>query len=369
VNPVHHPWRALAALTLLGALAGALWGALTDLDRITLDHLTNDEASDDTFEIRDSIAWLYAQGFPKSLDVSKAIDKAAGAARQVVSTERSPFRMADKFMGDAYESTRSGDTRSTDEDGYIVRNITAPATDAAREWQGWGTAMKPAFEPVVCARKPLALSTVAANVQTWGTGALNIDGCRIGMSDADASAINAKHAGMNVSTYDRPPGDALNLSVNHDDTPETPPPTPAPRCGTMRSKVARGVQAHTTGPLVSDVAADAIRWAKAITTAARADARKRQDRDNFRNYFEDEWIQYRFAWDNRIAPLGDHWQESIDRFKSLGLTPSDMDEAVAVAMRKDMPIDRRWRYFCGVCWNMVERRHADALEIVRAGDV
>jgi hypothetical protein len=121
--------------------------------------------------------------------------------------------------------------------------------------------------------------------------------------------------------------------------------------------------------LVSDVADDAIRWAKAITTAARADARKRQDRDNFRNYFEDEWIQYRFAWDNRIAPLGDHWQESIDRFKSLGLTPSDMDEAVAVAMRKDMPIDRRWRYFCGVCWNMVERRHADALEIVRAGDV
>jgi hypothetical protein len=59
-----------------------------------------------------------------------------------------------------------------------------------------------------------ARSTVAANVQTWGTGALNIDGCRIGMSDADASAINAKHAGMNVSTYDRPPGDALNLSVN-----------------------------------------------------------------------------------------------------------------------------------------------------------
>jgi hypothetical protein len=105
------------------------------------------------FEIRDSIAWLYAQGFPKSLDVSKAIDKAAGAARQVVSTERSPFRMADKFMGDAYESTRSGDTRSTDEDGYIVRNITAPATDAAREWQGWGTAMKPAARsPPTCRR-------------------------------------------------------------------------------------------------------------------------------------------------------------------------------------------------------------------------
>ncbi|AVO22374.1 DNA methylase [Mycobacterium phage Smeagol] len=86
------------------------------------------------FEIRDSIAWLYGSGFPKSLNVSKAIDKAAGAEREV------------------------------------------------RQWQGWSTALKPSFEPIVVARKPL-VGTVAANVLEHGTGALNIDACRVGTAD------------------------------------------------------------------------------------------------------------------------------------------------------------------------------------------
>ena len=118
------------------------------------------------FEVRDSIAWMYGSGFPKSLDVSKAIDKAAGAEREVVGTR---FRAA---TGRAEQG--SG--------GYAFSEDfteTAPATDAARTWQGWGTALKPAFEPVVVARKPLA-GTVAGNVLAHGTGALNIDGCRIG---------------------------------------------------------------------------------------------------------------------------------------------------------------------------------------------
>lgn len=117
------------------------------------------------FEVRDSIAWMYGSGFPKSLDVSKAIDKAAGAEREVVGTR---FRAA---TGRAEQG--SG--------GYAFSEDfteTAPATDAARTWQGWGTALKPAFEPVVVARKPLA-GTVAGNVLAHGTGALNIDGCRI----------------------------------------------------------------------------------------------------------------------------------------------------------------------------------------------
>jgi site-specific DNA-methyltransferase (adenine-specific) len=130
------------------------------------------------FEIRDSIAWLYGSGFPKSLDVSKAIDKAAGAQREVTGTSRSPFRMADPKMGDTYMSTQAGDTRKVDADGYIIRETTAPATAAAQQWAGWGTALKPAFEPVVVARKPL-VGTVAGNVQVHGTGALNIDACRI----------------------------------------------------------------------------------------------------------------------------------------------------------------------------------------------
>jgi len=94
------------------------------------------------FEIRDMIAWVYGSGFPKSLDVSKAIDKAGGT------------------LDGAYD-------------------ITAPATEAAQQWQGWGTALKPAMEMITMARKPL-VGTVAENVLAHGTGAINVDGCRVG---------------------------------------------------------------------------------------------------------------------------------------------------------------------------------------------
>ena len=124
------------------------------------------------FEIRDSIAWLYGSGFPKSMDVSKAIDKAAGAEREVVGRRKGAGGM------DAmnYSQGKRAVNYSEGRDGF---DLTAPATDAAREWEGWGTALKPAFEPVVVARKPL-IGTVAANVLAHGTGALNIDATRIG---------------------------------------------------------------------------------------------------------------------------------------------------------------------------------------------
>jgi len=118
------------------------------------------------FEIRDCIAWMYGSGFPKSLDVSKAIDKAAGAQREVLETI--PDRWAGK--GSVLERSEQSPRETAD--------ITAPATPEAAKWQGWGTALKPAFEPIVVARKPL-IGTVAANVLEHGTGALNIDACRI----------------------------------------------------------------------------------------------------------------------------------------------------------------------------------------------
>jgi site-specific DNA-methyltransferase (adenine-specific) len=115
------------------------------------------------FEIRDMIAWVYGSGFPKSLDVSKAIDKAAGAEREVVGiagrSGSARACMAGDFAGGEYHAT-------------------APATSEAQQWQGWGTALKPAWEPVIVARKPLT-GTVAANVLKYGTGAINIDGCRV----------------------------------------------------------------------------------------------------------------------------------------------------------------------------------------------
>ena len=138
------------------------------------------------FEIRDSIAWLYGSGFPKSLDVSKAIDKAAGAEREVVGP--SPFAARKPNGSAGVASVGLSSTPGLD--------LTAPATDAARTWQGWGTALKPAFEPVVVARKPLT-GTVAANVLAHGTGALNIDGCRNALrDDEDADALTARSGGV-----------------------------------------------------------------------------------------------------------------------------------------------------------------------------
>jgi DNA modification methylase len=205
------------------------------------------------FEIRDSLMWLYGSGFPKSLDVSKAIDKVkdwslverlaveikrareasgltlaqVGAAtlaatdgrhgawyhrgghmffetgRSLPTREEWPalfkvLPIAAEFA-DVYEAAerevigtrivsdiRNGHGRALggsmfagEKTGTIEHATTAPATDAARAWEGWGTALKPAFEPIVLARKPLA-GTVAANVQAHGTGAINVDGCRIG---------------------------------------------------------------------------------------------------------------------------------------------------------------------------------------------
>jgi site-specific DNA-methyltransferase (adenine-specific) len=127
------------------------------------------------FDVRDSIAWLYGSGFPKSLDVSKAIDKTTGAEREVTGSY--------KATGTARSSKHIGAKTHAALGDYLadVETIyqTAPATEEAKKWQGWGTALKPAFEPVVVARKPL-VGTVAANVLLWGVGGLNIDGSRIG---------------------------------------------------------------------------------------------------------------------------------------------------------------------------------------------
>ena len=125
------------------------------------------------FEIRDSMMWVYSTGFPKSLDVSKAIDKAAGAERTEGQREWKGGQRA------------GGISHGGEQEGTGTRSIyDTPATEAAKQWQGWGTALKPAHEPICVARKPLAKGlTVASNVLAHGTGALNIDGCRVSTDD------------------------------------------------------------------------------------------------------------------------------------------------------------------------------------------
>ena len=120
------------------------------------------------FEIRDQIMWVYGSGFPKSMDIAKAIDKAAGA--NVIKGE--PFNV----VGGTNKSNGGSKFRS-DHPEYVKPKA---ITDKAKQWQGWGTALKPAHEPMVLARKPLSEKTVAANVLTYGTGAINIDASRVG---------------------------------------------------------------------------------------------------------------------------------------------------------------------------------------------
>src|SRR5699024_8503938 len=137
------------------------------------------------FEMRDSLAWLYGSGFPKSHDVGKAIDKIAGAEREVIGRTVTPFKVdAAAHRGTSLQGSVNGDfSKQADAHGYRYTEHTAPATPEAEQWDGWGTALKPAFEPIVLARKPLAEKTVARNVLAHGTGAINIDACRIGTGE------------------------------------------------------------------------------------------------------------------------------------------------------------------------------------------
>ena len=116
------------------------------------------------FEIMDTGMWLYGSGFPKSLNISKAIDKSLGAERQVIGTLKGAGTKDNVSFGNGHNP---------------VYHRTKPATDQAKQWEGWGTALKPAYEPFILARKPLD-GTYANNVLKHGVGGLNIDGCRVG---------------------------------------------------------------------------------------------------------------------------------------------------------------------------------------------
>lgn len=210
------------------------------------------------WEVRDCLSWLYGSGFPKSLDVSKAIDKMGGesvawfidyvetvcAQRGIAKSEITAlFPSRNGNMTGWFWNKKSGNQNLTPEQFNRIRDflalpfadlaeaereiighkqaglgsgktyafqeanghastivpITAPATDAARAWQGWGTALKPAWEPIILARKPL-VGTVAANVLAHGTGAINVDGCRIGWrNEADAAAAAAAATGYETA--------------------------------------------------------------------------------------------------------------------------------------------------------------------------
>ncbi len=135
------------------------------------------------FEIRDQIMWIYGSGFPKSLNIGKQIDKAAGVEREVIGSKigQAGYSLAD--------NGRTNSIYGNLHDPNAECAITAPATLEAQQWEGWGTALKPAHEPIVLARKPISEKSVADNVVKHGTGALNIDGCRIGSDGGTKSLV------------------------------------------------------------------------------------------------------------------------------------------------------------------------------------
>ena len=144
-------------------------------------------------EIRDQLQWIYASGFPKSHDVSKAIDKAAGAERGTLYVPHNN----NKILGE-------GKGKAAGVDRTPGANLSEPAvTDAAKQWQGWGTALKPANEPICLARKPIE-GTVAQNVLKYGCGGLNIDESRIEAADQDKLAKNWDRTQSTTMEGDRP---------------------------------------------------------------------------------------------------------------------------------------------------------------------
>ncbi len=138
------------------------------------------------WEPRDKISHVFGSGFPKSLDISKVLDKMAGAEREVIGK-------IDKLQsyGQGVNSVYGG---GPDKDHEML--ITAPATPAAIQWAGFGTALKPAHEDWWLFRKPLDQPTIASNVLRWGTGALNVDGCRISPINDEPNAREHKGTSM-----------------------------------------------------------------------------------------------------------------------------------------------------------------------------
>jgi site-specific DNA-methyltransferase (adenine-specific) len=143
------------------------------------------------FEVRDQIMWVYGSGFPKSHNIGKAVDKLQGNDREVVAEVTTPFKVKGK-NDDGVTWNNKTFCSKTDENGYRVNEV----TKGTSEWEGWGTALKPAHEPIVMARKPLSEKTVAENVLKWGTGGINIDDSRIGIKEGDKTS--AGHRTCNI---------------------------------------------------------------------------------------------------------------------------------------------------------------------------
>jgi site-specific DNA-methyltransferase (adenine-specific) len=155
------------------------------------------------FEIRDQIMWLYGSGFPKSHNIGKTIDKIEGNEREVVGEKKRGDVQKAKEKGVGYLADVAN-RNNIKQFGYGTETI----TKGSSEWEGWGTALKPANEPICLARKPLSEKSVAENVLKHGTGGINIDGCRVG-SEVRTMPIFSNDIKNDKTTFN------LNSNIQH----------------------------------------------------------------------------------------------------------------------------------------------------------
>ena len=155
------------------------------------------------FEIRDTIMWIYGSGFPKSMNIGLAIDKKNGVESEVIGQQVVP-----DITGDAYGTMN-------DKQGGSYKNIVRDIKKATNEWSGWGTALKPSFEPIIVARKPVE-GTVVNNVLKWGVGGINIDECRVETNDNIKPAISGGSVGLGemIKGHEYTPNDLGRFPAN-----------------------------------------------------------------------------------------------------------------------------------------------------------
>lgn len=144
---------------------------------------------DSGFELRDILVWTYATGFPKSMNVGKTVDQFLGNEREVIgqdinilTKQASDFKKGKRKIVDSFDS--GAPTRNN---GF--KTLSADITKGTSEWEGWGTSLKPAVELWTLARKPISEKNITENVLKWGTGAINIDGCRVPLNDGEIGSL------------------------------------------------------------------------------------------------------------------------------------------------------------------------------------
>jgi site-specific DNA-methyltransferase (adenine-specific) len=194
-------WKEVLRVCKPGAILLAFGGTRT-FHRLTC------AIEDAGWEIRDCLMWLYGSGFPKSLDISKAIDKAAGAKREVVGSKVGLPGYSLKHQGVGGVLAGRADGSLDNSEGECA--ITAPATDLAKQWQGYGTALKPSWEPIILAMKPLD-GTFANNAEKHGVAGLNIDACRIATEENLNGGAYAKNGSRSKLVDDKREGAAAGM--------------------------------------------------------------------------------------------------------------------------------------------------------------